>query len=363
MDARDSQVIKTAKMSKEEIAAFDKITSTLQRTTAHNTIKKFDMKTLAGVSCLTEAFEMFGFHEGDRVRLRDRVNIYNKVCDAMGASLSLLRAEHAHMKAKELNERLQQVKMDYELFYREDERSRGREEMCNLDKALVIEIERHEQRKKKIMEELEHTKARRRRETKEVHAAQKKSLEDKIWRMPKPRFRMSTRMLNMTIGEKHLAKLGEYIPAQQLRNMIKKLEPQEQAQFRREHEARLEKMRNQLDKQQAFDNNKLREALDRVEWNAKRRSDELERNVKQRLENNARDAHHAHTLQMHQKPQKTLKPTIEKRENYASTSSYFRGEQMLSRLVGKKQHAIPGVCSLHDFKKEPIGTINIYHPT
>ena len=317
---------------------------------------------IACISCLEEAFEMFGFNKGDRVRLRDRVNIYNKVCIAMEEILKDLRAVHAHMKAKELDGRLRQVKKDYEVFYRDDEVQRGKDEMKNLDKALAIEIKRHEGKKVQIMNELERTKARKRKETKQLHAAQKKSLEDKIKHMPKPRFRMSTRMLNMTIGEKHLATLGEYQPAQQLRNMIKKLEPREQAQFRREYEQKLEHARHQLDKQQAFDADKLREALDRVEWSANRHADELEKNVKQRLKNNTCDAHHAHALQMHNRPQKTLKPTVQKRENYAETSSYFRGEQMLSRLVGKKQHAIPGVCSLHDFKNEPMGTINIYNP-
>ena len=84
--------------------------------------------------------------------------------------------------------------------------------------------------------------------------------------MPRPRFRMSTRMLNMTIGENHLAKLGEYKPAQDLRNMIDKLHPKEQARFQREYDQKLQRMRDKLAREQEFDRGRLREALDRIDW-------------------------------------------------------------------------------------------------
>ena len=71
---------------------------------------------------------------------------------------------------------------------------------------------------------------------------------------------------------------------------------------------------------------------------------------------------HAHKLQSHIKPQKTIKPSVEKRANYKNTSSYFRGKQMLTRLQGKREHAIPSLCNLHDFMNEPDGVTYYYQP-
>ena len=53
-------------------------------------------------------------------------------------------------------------------------------------------------------------------------------------------------MLSMTHGEKHLARLGQYKPAQDLRNMIDKLQPKEQKAFEKEYNTKLAKMRAQL---------------------------------------------------------------------------------------------------------------------
>eukprot|EP00945_MAST-04E_sp_MAST-4E-sp1_P001192 g1192.t1 len=349
----------TVAMKKQEVEAFEKLKNKVKQKA--QLVDCHDKGRLAKVKNLEDAFAMFGFFKGDRVRLRDRVVIYNRVVDAMEAKLSELRSQNAHMAAKEQHERLNLIKREYEKVFRDDERLRGQDEMKNLDKALGIEIERHEKRAKKLRIGLEEKKMRKRKELEELHTAQTLDLEHRIKRMPRPRFRMSTRMLNMTIGEKHLAKLGEYKPAQDLRNMILKLQPREQAQFRREYEQKLERMREKLKKEQQFDRERLREALDRIEWAGTRTANKAEETVRQRLKNNTNDMHHAHTLQMHHKPQKTAKPTIEKRLNHSTTSSYFRGQQMLARLVGKKEHAIPSLCSLHDFKDEPMGTVQYYH--
>ena len=345
-------------MKKHEVEVFEKLKTKVkhkaQLVDCHNKEK------LANVKDLNEAFAMFGFFKGDRVRLRDRVVIYNRIADAMQEKLAELRSKHAHMAAKDQHDRLSKIKMEYEILFRKDEQLRGRDEMKSLDKALEIEIERHEKRANLSQKEIEQTKARKKKELEELHAAQRLELEHKIKRMPRPRFRMSTRMLNMTIGENHLAKLGEYKPAQDLRNMIDKLHPKEQAQFQREYEQKLQRMKDKLAREQEFDKGLLREALDRIDWAGKRKANKQEETLRQRLKNNTMDMHHAHTLQMQNKPQKTTKPTVKKRLNYFNTSSYFRGQHMLARLVGKKEHAIPSLCELHDFKNEPKGTIQYY---
>ena len=167
-------------------------------------------------------------------------------------------------------------------------------------------------------------------------------------------------MLSMTHGEKHLARLGQYKPAQDLRNMIDKLQPKEQAAFAKEYNTKLIKMRAQLKNTQEAERNRLREALDGIEWRETRKANQMEKTLRQRLKNNTNDMEHAHKLQSHLKPQKTVKPVIEKRPNYSKTSSYFRGKHMLARLVGKREHAIPSLCDLHDFMNEPDG-ITYYH--
>ena len=81
---------------------------------------------LAKVKDLAEAFAMFGFLKEDRVRLRDRVVIYNRVADAMTEKLAQLRSKHAHMAAKDQDDRLNKIKKEYEILFRKDEKLRGK---------------------------------------------------------------------------------------------------------------------------------------------------------------------------------------------------------------------------------------------
>ena len=136
-------------------------------------------------------FAIFGYDKGDRVRLRDRVDIYNKIVNAMRMKLEEFRENHYHMPAKELQGRLDQVKKDYEIFFREDEELRRRDEEKNLSIALQIEEERHKKINKQIHHDLERVKQQRRKEQRQIHEAQTIDLENRIKRMPKPRLRMS----------------------------------------------------------------------------------------------------------------------------------------------------------------------------
>ena len=349
----------TSKLTPYEAAQLDIITSKLKRNMKRGKTA-LNVDELAAVKNLADGFHMFGYEKSDRVRLRDRVDIYNKIVNAMKMKLEEFRSKHWHMPAKELQSRLDLLKKEYEIFFREDEELRRRDEEANLIKALKIEEHRHKERCDKIHHNLDRVKKQRRMEQQQMHEAQTIDLENKIKRMPKPRLRMSTRMLSMTHGEKHLARLGQYKPAQDLRNMINKLRPKERRAFEKEYETRLENMRQSLKKTQDFDRNRLREALDGIEWSETRKANQMEKDLRQRLKNNTYDMEHAHKLQKHIKPQKTIKPVVEKRPNYTQTSSYFRGKQMLARLVGKREHAIPSLCDLHDFMDEPEG-ITYYH--
>ena len=180
----------TAKMSAAEVAELKVITSKLKRNMKHGK-KAYEVNELAAIKHLSEGFQMFGYHKGDRVRLRDRIDIYNKIVNAMKMKLEEFREKHYHMPAKELQGRLDQVKKDYEVFFREDEELRRRDEEKNLSIALQIEEERHKKVNTQIHHDLQRLKQQRRKEQLQMHEAQTIDLENRIKRMPKPRLRMS----------------------------------------------------------------------------------------------------------------------------------------------------------------------------
>lgn len=178
------------KMTQAEVAKLKAITAKFKRTMKHGK-RKLDTDELAAVKNLEEGFHIFGYDKGDRVRLRDRVDIYNKIVNAMRLKLEEYREQHWHMAAKELQGRLDLVRKDYEVIFRRDEELRRLDESKNLVKALKIEEKHHQVRRNKIHRELAELKMKRKKEQEEVHVAQTLELENKIKRLPKPRFRMS----------------------------------------------------------------------------------------------------------------------------------------------------------------------------
>ena len=68
---------------------------------------------------------------------------------------------------------------------------------------------------------------------------------------------------------------------------------------------------------------------------------------------------HSHMLRSLSKTERTVRPTVPKREHYKETCSYFRGNQLMIASSGEAQHQIPSLCDLHDFDKEPSGVINV----
>ena len=180
----------TQKMTPAEVAKLQAITAKFKRTMKHGK-RKLEIDELSAVKNLEEGFHLFGYDKGDRVRLRDRVHIYNKIVEAMRTKLEEYREKHWHMPAKELQGRLDLVRKDYEVFFRRDEELRRLDESKNLAQALQIEEKRHRNRTNVIHRELADLKRQRKKEQEEVHAAQTLELEHRIKRLPKPRFRMS----------------------------------------------------------------------------------------------------------------------------------------------------------------------------
>ena len=185
-------------MTPAEVAKLQAITAKFKRTMKHGK-RKLEIAELAAVKKLEEGFHIFGYDKGDRVRLRDRVDIYNKIVDAMRAKLEEYREKHWHMPAKELQGRLDLVRKDYEVFFRKDEELRRLDESKNLAQALRIEEKHHRERSNEIHRGLADLKRQRKKEQEEVHAAQTLELENRIKRLPKPRFRMSKWIMNHKI--------------------------------------------------------------------------------------------------------------------------------------------------------------------
>ena len=188
----------TKQMTPAEVAKLQAITAKFKRTMKHGK-RKLEIAELAAVKNLEEGFHIFGYDKGDRVRLRDRVDIYNKIVDAMRAKLEEYREKHWHMPAKELQGRLDLVRKDYEVFFRKDEELRRLDESKNLAQALRIEEKHHRERSNEIHRGLADLKRQRKKEQEEVHAAQTLELENRIKRLPKPRFRMSKWIMNHKI--------------------------------------------------------------------------------------------------------------------------------------------------------------------
>jgi hypothetical protein len=306
-------------------------------------------KNLHDVKNLRDAFSRFGYSDDDRVRIHDRVRIYQQVKRDMAAKLVDLRHQHYHMAAKEVQNRFDFIKHEYDSIYRGDERRRAVEEMAKLNKAMHIIREKHDSRIAAMREGMVRERAEKRHELHTLQQSQKKILEQHIKRLPRPKKRASTKMLAMMQAEEHLARSKQYDEAEHVKHLIAKLVPVERKKFNEDYQTTLRHMRDGLKDRQKFMRGRLEEHLDGQEWALNRRMEKEHMELHRRLRNNRVAMTHAHKLRSFLEPQRTAKPAHPKRKHYNQTDAYFRGQHQLHKTVGNRHAHLPSLCDLHDF--------------
>lgn len=194
----------------------------------------------------------------------------------------------------------------------------------------------------------------------DAHDTQVSELDSVLSKMPKPRMRYSKMMLEFKESEKHLARLERFEEAAELRKQIRLLEPSEHESFEAEFQKKKGKLRAKLAKKQDFETKKMYEKNKDAEYRARQKEEENVRVIERRLKNLETDMNHMHKLEGLKNLEHTIKPVVEKRKNYDSTSAFYFGDQLMSQASGHTQHNIPSLCDLHEFGGDELsGTLTL----
>eukprot|EP00949_MAST-11_sp_MAST-11-sp1_P000534 g534.t1 len=353
------EVCATEELRSSDLALLQKVSAKFHAA-VHSRHKHRGEIDLSSVTTLEQAYALCGFD--GIMPMRERVSIYRKVIDDMQWKLKDLKMQRMHLAAKDQEERMNNVKRQYDDLFRKEEQRRARKEQENLERGTAIIRKRYEATCSERRKSQERIQLEREKELRDLQKREKAELERQIRKLPKPRTRMSSTMLEYVNTEKHLAKLNQYDDAHVMRRMIEKQGPIDKQHFEAEHEKRLQLMRENLQAKHAFRAERLREALNGEDWKLTREIKKDMSTMKLRLKQNSLAMKHAHCLQQQWDPQRTEKPIVAKRRNYEHTSAYYRGTHLLDAEVGERVHAIPSLCNLHDFNSAPLdGTVVSLH--
>jgi len=316
-------------------------------------------RQIIGKKSLKEAFELFGFHDGDIVETRDLVIMHTGVQDALKRAKQDFEASKEYDAAITVRNRLEQFKQEF---------IQMKESEMNTMKAYQHVAFEQAARKCKQLDATERKMSEnqvtafsneRRRSLLKSHDIQDERLEEFIQNMRVPPFRHSKHLLEQVHSEKHLRKMDKFEEAQSLNKRILKLEPREKQAHDEAHERTLEQMRLGLRQRQQFELEKLREKMHSFSLSHDNACD-----LKKTLTDRKLSFHKESMKSKHNTEGKVVeaycavhggkvRPVVEKRKSYKKTSAMFRGTQLLDSVQGNAIKNVASLCEIHDFNLTP----------
>lgn len=187
----------------------------------------------------------------------------------------------------------------------------------------------------------------------------RKMLRRKIKSLPKPKGRMSKQMIALMRSEDNMGHNHQYRDAEELNKRIKKQLPVEKARFHKVYEQRIERIELNHYKKEQFASDLQ---FEKNKSNKIRARDEkliavIE--VKRQLANHELALRHALANELNEPAgyKRTVRPAVDRRRNFHSTSSTRRGTQVLASVSHARLEA-PSLCDMHDFDMAPeVGTL------
>eukprot|EP00622_Pseudochattonella_farcimen_P001260 FR735899.1.p1 GENE.FR735899.1~~FR735899.1.p1 ORF type:complete len:197 (+),score=19.17 FR735899.1:1-591(+) len=178
----------------------------------------------------------------------------------------------------------------------------------------------------------------------------------------------SKRTLELINTEDHLVGLKLYNDAKNVRRMIDKVLPGEEAEFYAAHDSRIDLMRRRLVEAQEEDVKRLNERVSALRWSGVRSRAKDMSTTQHRVQCHEVDMMHAHHLVTKKQPELAVNPTAtwQLRKGHEATSAHMRGQQLLNKVKGnqKKQAVfVASLCDVHDFEQPESGTVRYGYET
>jgi len=313
---------------------------------------------------LAEAFEKVGFKIDDHVSRRDLVQIYQAIEQDTKAEVKRLTDQRQYDEAKVLNERCKFMRKEFEQHLMKTEIRVQEQEhrlMRHAQKAVVHNMSRfHEEHEAETEEKC----AWRTNDLKLTHENQVYNLNLETGHIRRPHMKYSKGLLDLINAEESLVRLKQYDDAKNVRRMIDRILPGEEAAFNKRHEEKLDRMHRRQAEEHDEDLKRLNERVSALRWNGVRAREKDMAITQQRMKGHDVDMVHAHKLVMMKQPELAVHPsaTWQNRPGFISTSAHHRGGQLLNAVKGKKANQaiyVASLCNVHSFDNPESGTVEM----
>lgn len=284
-----------------------------------------EIEDLSRVRDLNDAIRGFGYDPNDRLTRRELVVIFTKCRKDMTRLMDYFAFHNRYDAAKTLRLRLDQLKIDFENRQKsliEYETKKQQENFQIAKDKLVHKLKEDHEKKLTQVNDLCDFKT---FDLNKTYDIKTENLEDYIARVKIPTVKYSSRMISLLQAEHHLQKLNQYDEAKDVHGMIVKLRPGEVKRFYDDFDHKIDKLRENLRKQEDADRWKLNEKVKTIQWNDIRQR-ELEKKIsRQRFEHHSNDMTHIHQHQLRLKPETSLEPSMlwQKRQVNLLISCYY----------------------------------------
>lgn len=236
-----------------------------------STIFKQEADQLTTVQDFDDALSRYGFTRDDKMSRRELVNIHNQIKGAMEPEIFRLANAGRYAEAKEMRARLTKLRAafdDLQLSAASNSRAEQQSLFERGSSELTKKLQHSHQQSLAELEETFHKAT----STHELYQTiQSTNLEQTISKIHRPNVRYSKRLIELFKAEYNLNKLKQYDEAIKVRRMIDKQLPIEEKKFYDEFESSINRKREKLAQQQAYEQNRLEEKLKTVQWNDIRR--------------------------------------------------------------------------------------------
>ncbi|KAL3671458.1 hypothetical protein V7S43_003380 [Phytophthora oleae] len=314
-----------------------------------------DSKTPAGsknnpmdIKSLVHVFAVFGYSAEDIIDKHDQCTIFKKIraeLDDLLRDLSMKTKKYD--KAIVLRDRLRLIKREFVEMQGTYENRRQEKEEQQFSRGIVLAKQRSDVQCAARTDSCEREILHQQEELRKTHEVERAQLETYLNKVQEPHVKFSRLLLELKNTENNLAKLKLFEDAKNVSARVDSLERDQRALNTANFEKFKENKRALLLEKQQEELAEAREKLMEKRYVVMRANDTHRKTEVQRMKNLTVDMKHAQTMDMHNKKVFSTNAVAVVRKSHGTTSSTYRGQQLLSTVQGKRLE-VTSLCLLHD---------------
>ncbi|KAG7382095.1 hypothetical protein PHYPSEUDO_005309 [Phytophthora pseudosyringae] len=300
------------------------------------------------IKSLVDVFAVFGFSADDIIDKHDQCTSFKKIRAELDDLLrDLAMSTKKYDKAIVLRDRLRIIKREFVEMQGTYEIRRQEKEGQQFSRGIVLTKQRSDVLSAARTDSCERQILHRQVELRKTHEVERAQLETYLNKLQEPHAKFSTLLLELKNTEKNLASLKLFEDAKNVFARVNSMERDQRALNTAKFDKFKEKKRALLLEKQQQELAEAEEKLMEKRYAVMRANDNHRKTEVQRVKNLKEDMKHAHAIDMNCKKVFSTNAVAAVRKSHGTTSSTYRGQQLLSTVQGKRLE-VASLCMLHD---------------